>query len=124
MRELAAHIGAVRLAVISPRKHDSIIAYTSDLMHIASAGLCMEYHPELTSAFTAGAFRDCTRVADINADAWTELLLDNRGHTLERLDEYIRSLRKIRDAMAASDENELRALLERAGKNKREMLKR
>jgi prephenate dehydrogenase len=124
MRELAEHIGAARLAVTSPRKHDSIIAYTSDLMHIASAGLCMEYHPELTSAFTAGAFRDCTRVADINADAWTELLLDNRAHTLERLDEYIRSLRKIRDAMAASDENELRALLERAGKNKREMLKR
>jgi prephenate dehydrogenase len=124
MRELAGHIGVARLAVTSPREHDSIIAYTSDLMHIASAGLCLEFHPELTSAFTAGAFRDCTRVADINADAWTELLLDNRANTLKRLDEYIAGLQKIRDAMAAQDESGLRALLERAGNNKREILKR
>ena len=124
MRELAEYVGATRLAVTSPKEHASIIAYTSDLMHIASAGLCMEYHPGLTAAFTAGAFRDCTRIADINADAWTELLLDNKTRTLERLDEYIDSLRKVRGAMAASDKNELRALLERAGKNKREMLKR
>jgi prephenate dehydrogenase len=124
MRELAAYIGASRVAVSPPDEHDSIIAYTSGLMHIASAGLCVEYHPGMTSAFTAGAFRDCTRVADINAAAWTELLLDNRAHTLSRLDGYIGSLQKIREAIASSDEKSLSALLERAGKNKREMLTR
>jgi prephenate dehydrogenase len=124
MRELAEYIGAARLAVVPPAEHDAIIAYTSDLMHIASAGLCIDYHPDITPAFTAGAFRDCTRVADINAGAWTELLLDNREHTLRRLDGYIDSLRRIRDALKDGDEAGLFSLLERAGTNKREMLTR
>ncbi|MDR3075761.1 MAG: prephenate dehydrogenase [Synergistaceae bacterium] len=124
MKEVAGYIGATRLAVAPPHEHDAIIAYTSDLMHIAAAGLCAEYHPGITSAFTAGAFRDCTRVADINAGAWAELLTDNRAHTLACLDRYIDSLREMRGALAAGDEKKLRAILERAGENKREMLTR
>jgi prephenate dehydrogenase len=124
MREVAEHIGAARPIVSNPEEHDALIAYTSDLMHIASAGLCIDYPPDMTSVFTAGAFRDCTRVADINAGAWTELLLENRGQTLTRLDSYMTSLQKIREAMAANDKEGLYALLRRAGDNKRGMLRR
>jgi prephenate dehydrogenase len=124
MREMARHIGVAHLAVAPPDRHDAVIAYTSDLMHIAAAGLCMDYHPEITSAFTAGAYRDSTRVADINADAWTELLLDNRVHTQVWLDRYIENLRRIRAALADGDADALRELLARAGQNKREMLTR
>ncbi|MDR2522661.1 MAG: prephenate dehydrogenase [Synergistaceae bacterium] len=124
MRELAGHIGASRVAVAAPAEHDAVIAYTSDLMHIASAGLCLKPHPDTGPAFTAGAFRDCTRVADINAEAWTELLMDNRVHTLVRLETYMEGLREIRDALMTGDGAALHALLKRAGENKREMLKR
>jgi prephenate dehydrogenase len=124
MRKLATHIGAGCVAVTPPVEHDAIIAYTSDLTHIASAGLCLSPHPDTGPAFTAGAFRDCTRVADINADAWTELLMDNRAHTLTRLETYIEDLGKIRNALATRDQAALHALLKRAGENKREMLKR
>ena len=123
-RELAVHVGAARIAEVPPEKHDEIIAYTSDLMHIAAAALCVNFHPEMTLAFTAGAFRDCTRIADINAGAWTELLLSNRKHTADCLDKYIESLEKIRLALGRNDAAGLHALLERAGENKREMLKR
>jgi prephenate dehydrogenase len=124
MRELAGHIGATRLAVSPPGEHDEIIAYTSDLMHIASAGLCMDFHPDMTSAFTAGAFRDCTRVADINAGAWTELLIDNGERSIAALDRYTDNLRRIRRALAERDEPALFELLDLAGRNKREMLAR
>ena len=123
MRGVAAHIGATRVAVTEPGEHDAIIAYTSDLMHIASAGLCVNPSPDMSPAFTAGAFRDCTRVADINAEAWTELLMDNRRNTLDRLDDYIDSLREIRSALIGEDSGRLRAILKRAGDNKRRMLK-
>jgi prephenate dehydrogenase len=123
MRAVAAHIGATRIAVSEPGEHDAIIAYTSDLMHIASASLCANPGPEMSPAFTAGAFRDCTRVADINADAWTELLMDNRRNTLARLDDYIGSLREVRAALIGEDSARLRAILRRAGDNKRRMLK-
>lgn len=122
MKDLAAHIGAARLAVVSADCQDEIIAYTSSLMHIAAAGLCLDYHPEMTSAFTAGAFRDCTRVADINAGAWTDLLLDNRLQTLKRLDNYMGSLALFRNALLNSDGETLHELLSAAGDNKRKML--
>jgi prephenate dehydrogenase len=122
MREVAEYIGVTRLTVSSAEQHDAVIAYTSDLMHIASAGLCIGLPSNMTPVFTGGAFRDCTRVADINAGAWTELLLDNRAHTLERLDEYIGNLEKMRGALAANDKKCLHALLERAGENKRSFL--
>jgi Prephenate dehydrogenase len=122
MRELAQHIGAARIAVTSPDRQDEIIAYTSGLMHIAAAGLCLDFHPQMSSAFAAGAFRDCTRVADINAGAWTELLMDNRPAILDQLGKYMASLECFRRALADSDEASLHSLLETAGNNKRKML--
>ena len=121
MKELASHIGAARLSVCPPQEHDALIAYTSDLMHIAAAGLCLHPRGGITPAFTAGAFRDCTRVADINADAWTELLLDNCAHTAMCLEQYIADLEEIKAAMEQNNSPRLRELLHRAGENKREM---
>ena len=124
MRQLAEYIGASRVAVTDMQKHDQIIAYTSDLMHIAAACLCIDFHPEMDLTFTAGAFRDSTRVADINARAWTELLLDNRENTLVWLDRYIESIHQLRACLADNDADGLAALLRLAGNNKREMLAR
>ncbi|MCL2107456.1 MAG: prephenate dehydrogenase [Oscillospiraceae bacterium] len=124
MRELAGHIGAARLAVAEPEEHDRLIAYTSDLMHVASAGLCLHPHPGMNAAFTAGAFRDCTRVADINAAAWKELLLDNRANTSACLERYIADLGAIKEALDRNDARQLEALLLEAGKNKRDMLRK
>ncbi len=124
MRRLARHIGAARIAEVSPQRQDEIIAYTSSLMHIAAAALCLDYHPDMSSAFTAGAFRDCTRVGDINAAAWTELLMDNRDFTLENLDKYLANLSRFRQALADEDQQGLRELLQSAGDNKRKMLKK
>ena len=121
LRELAEHIGAARIAVAGPEEHDALIAYTSDLMHIAAAGLCARPHPGFHPAFTAGAFRDCTRVADINAGAWTELLMDNRGNTAEALGRYIEDLQAMRATLVNGDWAALQALLQTAGENKRRM---
>jgi len=121
IRELAEHVGAARIAVAEPQAHDALTAYTSDLMHVAAAGLCLRPHPAFHPAFTAGAFRDCTRVADINAGAWTELLMDNRGNTAEALGRYIADLQAMREALENGDREALQALLQAAGDNKRRM---
>ena len=123
MRELAEHIGSARIELSPLDKHDEIIAYTSDMMHISAAALCMDFHPDMTLAFTAGAFRDCTRVADINAPAWTELLMSNADNTIPVLDRYIRRLIELRDALSCGDDAALRGLLDLGGGNKRGMMK-
>ena len=124
MDALARHIGCVRVRHVSCSQHDAIIAYTSDLMHIASAGLCIHFHPDMDQSFTAGAFRDCTRIADINATAWTGLLLENRQNVLTCLGVYIEDLGRIKAAIEGGDATALAELLESAGRNKREMLTR
>jgi len=122
MKSLAAHIGATKISVTDPATHDAVIAYTSDLMHVSAAALCMDYHPEMTGAFCAGAFRDCTRIANINAELWTELLLDNRDYTAEALRRYIGRLQEVEKALSNNDNVLLRNLLQQAHDNKVTML--
>jgi len=122
VRELAGFIGATRLQVVEPAEHDKMIAYTSDLMHVAAVGLCVNPPDEVHPAFTAGAFRDCTRVANINAEAWTELIMDNRHNTADALEQYIADLQAMKKAMQEDDPDALREILQRGGDNKRGML--
>ena len=119
IRELCEHIGAGRILQNSAAEHDSLIGYTSDLMHISATALVAEIPEGFTMAHTAGSFRDCTRVANIDAHLWTELLLRNRAHILPHLRDYIRHLRDFEAAMEQNDEAELQALLQQAGDNKR-----
>lgn len=122
--DAAKHIGAAKITVNTPKKHDEIIAYTSDLMHIAAAGLCLDFNDDMNLAYTAGAFRDCTRVALINPAMWTEIFMANAENTLRETERYINSLCRLRDALSKRDKEQLYKLLERTRENKAEILKR
>ncbi|MEE1013686.1 MAG: prephenate dehydrogenase [Clostridia bacterium] len=119
--EMAQYIGATRITQASPEEHDSVIAYTSDLMHVAAAGLCLDYHPDMNRAYTAGSFRDCTRIANINPELWTELFLSNKENTLKEIDRYLSSLNRLREAIAGEDSRGLRELLAQVRENKKTM---
>jgi prephenate dehydrogenase len=122
MEALAQHIGCFNIKTAAPAAHDAIIAYTSDLMHLSAAALCLPKPNDFDLAFTAGAFRDCTRVANINADAWTELCFENQKNTLEVLNAHIDALTQIRTSLENNNSPALRALLQTAGDNKRRAL--
>ncbi len=118
IKEMAHYIGATRITEASFQEHDGVIAYTSDLMHIAAAGLCLDYHPNMNRAYTAGAFRDCTRIAKINPALWTELFLDNKENVVVEIDRYLESLNRIRDAIQREDAKTLHQLLATVAENK------
>lgn len=124
VREMAEYIGAERIAVCDPKLHDSTIAYTSDLMHIAASALCLDFHENMSLAYTAGAFRDCTRVAYITPKLWTELFLANADNTIYEIDRFMNSLAKFREAIADRDEERLCSLLAKVRENKIEMQSR
>ncbi len=123
VRELSRYVGAGRIVTNEGGEHDAIIAYTSDLMHIAANALCAEYPKNMTMAHTAGAFRDCTRIARLDAELWTELLLGNAENILEPLRAYIGSLKRFEAALAGGDEAALRELLRTGTENKEKMLR-
>ncbi|MGN1092336.1 MAG: prephenate dehydrogenase dimerization domain-containing protein, partial [Monoglobaceae bacterium] len=75
-------------------------------------------------AYTAGAFRDCTRVALINPELWTELFMINGSNTVKEIDKYINSLTKMRNAISEKDEKSLYEMLKIVRNNKEDILKR
>jgi prephenate dehydrogenase len=121
LRDMARHIGADKIAVVGPEEHDRIIAYTSDLMHVAAFGLTLSYEPGSGGAFRAGAFRDCTRVARSDPELWAALLSQNRDMLLPRLRTYLDGLHGVYAALDAGDETALRDLLRAAQTGKKEL---
>lgn len=119
--DMARYIGATRITEATPREHDSVIAYTSDLMHVSAAALCLDYNRGMNRAYTAGAFRDCTRIANINPLLWSELFIENKGYLLEEIDRFSESIGKIRNAIEKEDKTELIKILTKVKKNKEEM---
>lgn len=116
--EMAQYIGAKYITVNSPEIHDEVIAYTSDLMHVASAALCLDFNPNMNRAYTAGSFRDCTRIANINPDLWTELFLRNRKNVLSEIDRFSGSINTLRAAIEAEDAERIHEILSRVRDNK------
>lgn len=122
LKELSSYVGAGRIAINHADDHDALIAYTSDLMHIAATALCADYPENITMAHAAGAFRDCTRIACIDADLWTELLIGNSGNIVPYLSGYIQNLTAFRNALKSGDKEFIHAFLRKASDNKAKML--
>lgn len=100
------------ITVCTAAHHDAMIAYTSQLAHVVSNAYVKSPTAQAHKGYSAGSYKDLTRVAYLNAPMWTELFLDNRDNLLRELDCIIASLGQYRDAMAAGDAETLCALLE------------
>ena len=118
----ARHIGAGNLINTSPDDHDEMIAYTSQLMHAVAVALCDNTHIEKSAMYSAGSLRDCTRVAILNEDLWSELFVLNKDSLSKLLDEMCASLNRIREAVSASDREELKTIMRGATAAKRKFL--
>ena len=104
-------IGFAGLTFSDPEEHDRIIAYTSQLAHIASSAYVKSPEAQRRRGFSAGSFRDMTRVARLDEDMWTELFLDNADDLLASLDDLLTRLNEYRDALTHRDAESLKALL-------------
>lgn len=106
-------------SVITAEKHDAIIAFTSQMAHIASNAYIKSPTATEHKGFSAGSYRDMTRVAWLNPEMWAELFLENRDNLLFELDCYIQNLSAYREALQQQDRQLLTSLLEE-GKRKKE----
>ncbi len=121
LSSLAKEIGCVRVTRCSAKKHDEVIAYTSQLAHVVSNAYVKSEASQEFSGFSAGSFMDLTRVAKLNPAMWAELFIENGDELLKEIDELQKNVSALRDAIAARDEETLRALL-KDGSDKKERL--
>ncbi len=108
-------------SVTTAADHDRMIAFTSQMPHILSNAFIKSPTALEHKGFSAGSYRDLTRVAWLNPGMWTELFLENRENLLFELDTFIQSLTQYRDALANQDEDTLYRLLDDGKKRKEEV---
>ena len=113
LTKLAREIGFGTVKITTPEEHDRMIAFTSQLPHVLACAYVLSPSCPNHNGFSAGSYRDVSRVANINARLWSELFLENREPLLEELRELHRNTKAIYDAVEASDKEALADLLER-----------
>ena len=110
IKEFYLSAGFGKVVITDAEFHDRVIAYTSQLCHIVSNAFIKNKSAENRSGYSAGSFRDLTRVARMNPALWTELISLNRENALSELDELIVNLNKYRAAIAEKNDEKLKAL--------------
>ena len=113
MKELAMDMGFGRVVETTPEHHDEMIAYTSQLPHALACAYVLSPRCPQHKGFSAGSYRDVSRVARINETLWTELFLDNREALSRELSTLIENLSSIQSALDQEDGEALRALLKK-----------
>ncbi len=113
LRDFFYSLGFARLTFSTPEEHDRIIAYTSQLAHIASSAYIQSPESQEQMGFSAGSFRDMTRVARLDEDMWTVLMMDNADYLSQQVDILVENLQKYQKALHENDAEALRALLKK-----------
>lgn len=116
--ELARSIGFGGVKITTAEEHDRMIAFTSQLPHVLACAYVMSPCCPKHKGFSAGSYRDVSRVANINAALWSELFLENRLPLMEELDELIKNINAIKTAVETENRTELCTLLEKGHKVK------
>ena len=108
-------------SITTAAEHDKMIAFTSQMPHIVSNAFIKSPTARDHKGFSAGSYRDLTRVAWLNPQMWAELFLSNRENVLNELNVYIENLQKYRKSLETCDKQELIRLLDEGRRRKEEV---
>jgi len=121
VKTLLAPAGFGKLSVTTAREHDETIAFTSQMCHVVSNAYIKSPTARAHRGFSAGSYKDLTRVAWLNVPMWTELIMENKEPMLHELDILIRNLSDYRQAIEHDDSDGLCRLLEEGKRIKEEV---
>ena len=111
LRGLFLSLGFANVVITNPQNHDRIIALTSQLAHVVSNSFVKSPAAQEHRGFSAGSFKDLTRVAKLNPDMWSQLFMLNRDNLLDQLDRIIADLQDYYEVLAEGDRERLKQML-------------
>jgi cyclohexadieny/prephenate dehydrogenase len=117
-----------QVELMEPARHDLVLAMTSHLPHLIA--FCVVATAEDVEAvtdsevikFSAGGFRDFTRIAASDPTMWRDVFLLNREAVLDLLGRFSEDLTALRRAIRWGDGDTLFATFERARRMRREVI--
>ncbi len=116
-------LGFGTVKVCSPEVHDHMIAHTSQLAHVVSNSYVKSPVSANYSGFAGGSYKDMTRIACLDEKIWKELFIWNKTALLPEIDDLVKNITQLRDAIEAEDYDRLEVLL-RAGREAKERIDR
>lgn len=119
VKQLLAPCRFGSFSVTTAEQHDEMIAFTSQMPHIVSNAFIKSPTAGLHKGFSAGSYKDLTRVAWLNPQMWTELFFENKENVIKELNIFIKSLEEYKTALENDDKAAMRTLLEQ-GKTRKE----
>jgi len=121
IKDLLTPVQFGKFTVTTAEEHDRMIAFTSQMAHLVSNAYIKSPAAGTHKGFSAGSYKDMTRVAWLNPQMWAELFLENKDYLMDELDILIGHLTQYRDAMEKEDLPELVRLLDEGRKRKAEV---
>ena len=121
VKKLLLQLGFGKVSVTTAERHDSMIAFTSQLAHVVSNAYIKSPTALEHKGFSAGSYKDLTRVAWLNPAMWSQLFMENSDFLLRELDSLIGSLQEYRQALADGDGDMLERLLAEGRDRKQEV---
>ena len=119
VREMVRPLGFGKFSVTSAAEHDRVIAFTSQLPHVVSNAYVKSPTAQIHHGFSAGSYRDLTRVAHLNPQMWSELMIDDADALAFEIDHLIESLGAYSRALKDRDQRYLENLLAEGDRIKR-----
>ena len=113
-RMLGEELGFARISVLSPKEHDEMIAFLSQLTHCIAVTLMTCNTSEGLEKYTGDSFRDLTRIAKINDAMWSELFLMNKDALLAQMDAFSKEFERLRSMIAGGDRDSMRDMMKRS----------
>ena len=110
-----------KFSICTAQEHDKLIAFTSQMPHVLSNAFIKSPTAGSHKGFSAGSYKDLTRVAWLNPQMWAQLCMENRENMLSELETYINNLKAYQTALEQQDMDELVRLLDEGRRRKEEV---
>lgn len=121
IKDLLSPAGFGSISITTAEEHDEIIAFTSQLAHLVSNAYMKSPRAKKHRGFSAGSYKDMTRVARMNEKMWSELFLENRDNLVDEMDHLIDSMKEYRDYLEKGEKEKLEAALAEGSRIKLEI---
>lgn len=112
-------LGFGRICELSPKEHDEMIGFVSQLTHCIAVALMTCYENEHLEKYTGDSFRDLTRIANINENMWSELFLLNKNALLKEMDLFETQFKKLHDFLESDDAEGMKEMMRASSERRR-----
>ena len=118
---LAQDMKFARTVVTTPEHHDEMIAFTSQIAHVLACSYVLSPLAPMHPGYSAGSYRDVSRVARINAEMWSDLFIDNKDALVREVDDLVSNLMNFKYNIINEDRQALCDLMNKANSIKEEI---